>query len=303
MRSSERLDADSVLRRYAEIRPRLPAARFPPRTQEVSSLADIAGEFDVFVLDGYGVLNVGANPVPGAAERVAKLRAAGKRILVLTNGATYAPARTVARYARLGIPLTPAEVVSSRDALDRGLEGRRELFWGFAATAESEIADLAPRGILLGDDRADHDAAEGFALLSTGDWSDQRHETMAASLAARPRPVLVGNPDLAAPREDGLSPEPGLYAHDLADRTGCAPEFYGKPFANAFALVAERLGPGVPPRRIAMVGDTPWTDILGGAAMGWRTVLVHNHGLMRGKDPDDIWQSSGIRPDFLARTT
>jgi len=99
------------------------------------------------------------------------------------------------------------------------------------------------------------------------------------------------------------SPEPGLYAHDLADRTGCAPEFYGKPFANAFALVAERLGPGVPPRRIAMVGDTPWTDILGGAAMGWRTVLVHNHGLMRGKDPDDIWQSSGIRPDFLARTT
>jgi len=266
----------------------------------IASLAELTDEFDIFVLDGYGVLNIGTDPVPGAAERVASLRAAGKRIIVLTNGATYAPARTVARYARLGIPLRPEEVVSSRDALDRGLEGRRDLRWGFAATAESEVTALAPNGLLLGDDPAAYAAADGFVLLSTGDWNRARHELMAASLTARPRPVLVGNPDLVAPREDGLSPEPGLFAHDLADCTGLAPEFYGKPFANAFRLVLERLHPGVDPRRIAMVGDTPWTDILGGAAMGWRTVLVLDHGLMRGRDPARI---NGIRADFVARTT
>jgi ribonucleotide monophosphatase NagD (HAD superfamily) len=126
---------------------------------------------------------------------------------------------------------------------------------------------------------------------------------MLAALSDRPRPVLVGNPDLVAPREGGLSLEPGCYAHDIADRTDVAPEFYGKPFGNAFALVSRRIGPEVPPHRIAMVGDTPWTDVLGGAAMGWRTVLVWRHGLLSGFHLDEIAAFSDIRPDFIALTT
>jgi ribonucleotide monophosphatase NagD (HAD superfamily) len=81
------------------------------------------------------------------------------------------------------------------------------------------------------------------------------------------------------------------------------PEFYGKPFANAFELVRERIGPGVPPHRIAMVGDTPHTDIFGGAGMNWRTVLVLNHGLLKGIAPEELDQLSDIRPDFIADTT
>ena len=118
-----------------------------------------------------------------------------------------------------------------------------------------------------------------------------------------PRPVLVGNPDLAAPRETGLSAEPGLYAHEIADATGILPEFYGKPFANVFALAARRIRPGVSPRRIAMVGDTPWTDILGGAAMGWRTVLVHGYGLAQRCELGALWSLTDIRPDFVAAAT
>ncbi len=303
MRSSERLDAEWAWRRYEEIRARLPKARFPETSRRVGDLGDLIDEIDVFVLDGYGVLNVGTRVVAGAPERVAALRAAGKRLFVLTNGASYPAARTVGRYRRLGFDFTPGEVVSSRDALARALAGRPEPCWGFAAVEASAIGELTQAGVRLGDDPADYDAADGFVLLSTGDWNRARQDLLLGSLRARPRPVLVGNPDLVAPREDGLSVEPGFYAHEIADLTGCVPEFFGKPFANVFDLVRERIGPGVPLHRIAMVGDTLHTDILGGAGMNWRTVLVLDHGLLKGFPAGSLDRLSDIRPDFIADTT
>jgi len=304
-RASERLDAGWACRRYEEIRPRLPAARFPETSRRIGNLGDLSGEIDVFVLDGYGVLNVGARVVPGAPERIAALRAAGKRLFVLTNGASYPAARTLQRYRRLGFDFTAHEVVSSRDALARAMAGRPEKRWGFAAVEASAIGELTQAGVRLGDDPADYDAVDGFVMLSTGDWSRARQDLLLASLRTRPRPVLVGNPDLVSPREDGLAAEPGLYAHEIADLTGCVPEFYGKPFANVFELVRERIGPdsGVPPHRIAMVGDTLHTDILGGAGMGWRTVLVLDHGLLKGFSAAALDRLSDIRPDFIADTT
>jgi ribonucleotide monophosphatase NagD (HAD superfamily) len=64
----------------------------------------------------------------------------------------------------------------------------------------------------------------------------------------------------------------------------------------------ERVGE-VPGHRIAMVGDTLHTDILGGAAMGWRTVLVLDHGLVQGFDVEVLRRVSDIRSDFIANTT
>jgi len=269
----------------------------------VDNLGDLIAEFDIFVLDGYGVLNVGTDAVPGGVERMAALRAAGKRLIVLTNSATYPTAQNLRRYNRLGYDFTAAEVISSRDALAHALAARAELRWGFAATPASDIAELAPQARLLASDPTEFAAADGFVLLSTGDWSRARHELMLSALRDRPRPVLVGNPDLAAPREDGLSLEPGCYAHEIADRTDVAPEFYGKPFGNAFALVSRQIDPEVPPHRIAMVGDTPWTDILGAAAIGWRTVLVWRQGLLNEFRLDEIAALSDIRPDFIALVT
>ena len=52
-----------------------------------------------------------------------------------------------------------------------------------------------------------------------------------------------------------------------------------------------------------MVGDTLHTDVLGGAAAGWRTVLVTGLGLVRELDVEAAIRESGIRPDFIVETT
>jgi glycerol 3-phosphatase-2 len=107
---------------------------------------------------------------------------------------------------------------------------------------------------------------------------------------------------LVAPREYGLSLEPGFFAHDLLD-SGADVRFFGKPYANAFDAA---LPPPIPQSdqrsRVAMVGDTLHTDILGGAAAGLRTVLVSDHGVLKGMDVGRLMQQSGIRPDWIVRS-
>ena len=299
--------AEWAFARYEAIRERLPTAAFPASSGRAEDLEALAGEFDVFILDAFGVLNVGETAVPGAPERVAALGNRGKAVFVLTNGATIDESAALEKYRRLGFAFEPRQIVSSRSLLHGALDAFPGGFrWGVAAAPQSNLEALPGDLHPLADDRSAYDKADGFVLLSSLFWDMPRQDLLVASLSDKPRPVLVGNPDLVAPREQGLSLEPGYYAHDLADRTGVAPVFFGKPYGNAFDEVHRRLaadGRTVPPHRTAMVGDTLHTDVLGGAAAGLKTVLVTDHGLFRGLDADNFIKRSGIIPDFIIPTT
>lgn len=301
------MTTDRAFARYEAVRPRLPAARFPETAIPAENLEAVADHFDVFVLDAYGVINVGETAVPGAPEAVARLQAAGKGTYVLTNGATFNAEAALTKYRRLGYRFDPAQVIASRDVLAAHMAAFAADFrWGFMAPAVSGIEELCTRSTRLLDDPEAYDAVEGFVLLASSGWTAARQELLVASLQKKSRPVLVGNPDLTAPLEESFSFEPGFFAHDLADRAGIDPQFFGKPFDNAFAEVMRRIErdrPGTPPARIAMVGDTLHTDVLGGAAAGVRTVLVTDHGLFKGQELAPYIAESGIVPDFIVRTT
>jgi len=300
---STTLTRAKAIERYTEIAHRLPSPVNPKTSKNVSNLADLINEIDVFVLDGFGVLNVGDTTVPGAVDRVAQLQKLGKQVLVLTNGATLPVEKTLDKYLKWGMEFQLADVISSRNALELALLGQdKNIHWGVVATESAQIEKLAPRTTLLGDNKEDYASVDGFIFLSASDWSDERQQLLHNALADQTRPVLVGNPDLVAPREDAMSLEPGFYSHMLADAGVCSPLFYGKPFKNVFDIAANRIN-NVEPHRVAMVGDTLHTDILGGASYGWRTVLIKNHGLMREADDELTFSDTGIRPDFIAATT
>ena len=301
MSSSKPTAADAVAR-YQEIRPRLPEAGFPETSIRRENLAALCDDIDCFVLDGFGVLNIGDDTVPGAVDRVNQLRAMGKQVRVLTNGATFPATTTRAKYQKWGMEFDAAEVISSRDALAVALSGQKNLRWGFSALPTSQLETLVPKAVLLTEDAAVYDRCDGFVLLGVGAWTPERQALLETSLANNRRPVLVGNPDLVAPHPGRLSQEPGWFAHKLEDENLANPEYYGKPFDNAFELVRDTLD-GIKPERIAMVGDTLHTDILGGAQAGWKTVLITDHGLLKGMDVEKAIEESGIRPDYILPTT
>lgn len=292
-------DARWAFEAYESIRSRLPQARFPAVPHQIDTLIDLMDEADLFLLDAFGVLNVGESAIPGAVEAVETLIAAGKRVMVVSNAAGYCKRIMLGRYQRFGFQFGENDVVSSRDVLLAALDEVPALRWGLmAASAHGHEGIEYLNGTFLGDDPHPYHDAEGFLLLGSGDWSETRQALLEATLIANSRPVLVGNPDLVAPRETGLSKEPGHYAHRLIDATGISPRFFGKPYANIFDHALAKC-PGVDRSRTVMVGDTLHTDILGGAAAGIRTALVTGHGALVGLDPKAAIEASGIRPDFV----
>jgi len=284
------------------LRARLPQATFGQAAVQVVDLSAVFDRYDAFVLDAFGVLNVGETAIAGATERVAQMRAAGKRVVVLTNGASYPRAVALAKYARLGFDFSPDEVVASRDLAAVAL-GEGGGLWAAITAPGATFDDLPGRVEALDTDAALLHHADGFLFLGSEGWTPGRQAALEAALRARPRPVIVANPDIVAPREDGLTLEPGHFAHELPGHdTPFAPAFYGKPFGGALDTALARLG-DVPRARVAMVGDTLHTDVLGGRAAGIGTVLIAAHGLFRGLDPAAYIARSGIVPDVIATTT
>lgn len=291
-------DAPSAFARYEAILPRLPRARFPARSLYLPSLEEVADHVDGFLLDAFGVLNVGETAIPGAVARLRSLRARGKRLAVLTNAASYTRTQLLAKYHRLGFDFTADEVVASRDVAVARLETIAPgAIWAAIAADGDTFADIPAR---LVDALADPTAllnADGVLFLSTARWTPSLQAALIAALKQRPRPLVIANPDLVAPREGGLTLEPGLFGHDLLDHVPVQTHWFGKPFPDAFAEGIARTG--LPAGSLAMVGDTLHTDVLGGAAAGCRSVLVTDHGLFTGLDVQPFIVASGMIPDFI----
>jgi glycerol 3-phosphatase-2 len=291
-------DAVSAFARYEAIRPRLPQARFPARSLMLGSLDEVADHVDGFLLDAFGVLNVGETAIPGAVARMSSLRARGKRLAVLTNAASYTRTQLLAKYHRLGFDFTADEVVASRDVAVARLQAIAPgATWATIAAVGDSFADIPARLVDALADPTAFDSADGILFLSTARWSVDLQRRLIAALDRRPRPLVIANPDLVAPREDGLTLEPGLFGHDLLDAVATDVHWFGKPFGEAFAEGIARTG--LAPDRLAMVGDTLHTDVLGGAAAGCRSVLVTDHGLFAGRDTAPFIAASGIVPDFI----
>lgn len=296
------ITAENALAAYEAARHRLPEAS-PNRAlpQAARNLADLADDFDAFFLDAFGVLNVGETAIPGVPERVADLQAGGKRVIVVSNAAGFPHQRLMEKYARLGYDFAPEDVVTSRKAMAEAVVGQGAgRTWGLMVSdgvSAAEFEDLDH--VRLRDDPSDYDACDAILMIGSATWTDARQALLEAALSERPRPVLVGNPDITAPRETGFSLEPGFFAHRLADRTGIQPEFFGKPFRNIYDLAFARLSPGTKQERVVMVGDSLHTDILGAHVAGIASALVTDHGFLAGRDARADIEATGLVPDFL----
>lgn len=292
-------DADRAFRFYETLRGVLPRARYPATPTCAPDLEPIMDRYDVFVFDAFGVLNVGETPNRGARECIDRLRSKGKSVFVMTNAASIASAGTLEKFRKLGFDFSEDEIVSSRSATLSGIDAFGTLEgWAAITTEIDDAAEFGPLR-LIGEELNALDEAEGFLFLSASRWSEPKQAMLEASLTRHKRPVVVGNPDAVAPREYGLSLEPGYYGHRIARRCGIDVVFHGKPFPSIYDVLESRLPPGVSPSRVVMMGDTLHTDVLGAAARGWASVLVASHGLFRGLGVETYIAESGIVPDWI----
>lgn len=288
------LTTQSIFDRYQEVRARFPQVAAHKDSCDIQSLLDIANQVDAFVFDAFGVLNVGETMIPGADKRLEQLRENGCAVRILTNAASYDRCGAIAKFKRLGLRVEDDEIITSREA---ALQNLNQGKWGVIAADTDPLRDLPDTVIRLQDIYADYEQVDQFLFLSTANWTVTRQDLLLSAMQHRPRLLRIGNADLAAPRDEGFSVEPGHFGHQIADLFPDYVQFFGKPFPEVYDLVEGSL-PSLPSDRIVMCGDTLHTDILGAVARGWRTVLVTQDGLFAGYDTKPFSERSGIFADW-----
>jgi HAD superfamily hydrolase (TIGR01450 family) len=232
--------------------------------------------------------------IEGADQRLNDLRSRGCAIRILTNAASYDRSGAIDKFKRLGLTVADDEIITSREA---ALLHLSEGSWGVIAAQTDKLSDLPASARRLADRPETYSEVDNFLFLSTAEWTEAQQSLLMAAMIDRPRPLLIGNADLAAPRDDGFSIEPGHYGHLIADRFPDYVRFFGKPFPEVYALIEASL-PNVVSNRIVMCGDTLHTDILGATARGWRTVLVTQDGLFAGYDTASFSAQSNLFADW-----
>ena len=288
------LTTQKVFERYEKIRPRLPQANYPSTTRDITSILEISDQMDAFIFDAFGVLNLGNQLISGADYAIKELRSAGKEVRVLTNAASYDKAGAVKKFSDLGVKFKTQEIITSRDA---AIQSLKPGFWGVVTAADDKLSDLSFDYIRLENDTTAYDKVDGFLFLSTSEWNSQKQLMLQHSVLKNDRPVIIANADLVAPRENGFTLEPGFYGHELIDLGASKVKFFGKPYSEVYQLLTKSL-PDIPGNKIAMCGDSLHTDILGAAALGWKTVLVTKDGLFTGFDTKSYCEESGIFPNW-----
>ena len=306
------LDLPAVIDIYESQRPMMPDAAAGAGRQR-HSLIDILDEFDGLILDGFGVINAGDGLVPGIEALLQRAAAQNIPVVVLTNGGSFESSQAAAKYAKWQLPIAADAVVSSRDALiaalgdtasPDGVAPSKMPATDVMGCLGAVVTPLAHAPTLAYGQTADFwQQADAFALLGVIDWTEGDQADFESALIARPRPVFVANPDVAAPQIGQFSAEPGYWMARAMQAADMPVYWYGKPYRPAFDLALQRLhqlaGRKLDTRRVAMVGDSLHTDILGGGAAGLQTVLITDAGLFRDGGATHYIAASGIQPDWI----
>ncbi|MBR6317087.1 MAG: HAD hydrolase-like protein [Fibrobacter sp.] len=250
-------------------------------------LGDIIDRYDAFCFDGYGTLyNRGSFVYPGAKEWFAELRRMGKQIRLVTNAASNLDKALADEADARGFDFTVEETISSGSLL-KPRDDLREVYYIGRATG---VNVLARNGIA-----AVENPATPVVAISSSTATDEMY-AQAVSILRRPGALLlVLNPDAWAPRIDGTrAPVSGELCERLRRESGCAAEYFGKPFPDIWQKVRASLPAGA---KAIMIGDTLGTDVYGAYVAGFDSALVVGRNEPAAElDADE--KLLGVRPTY-----
>lgn len=229
----------------------------------------LAASFDALLFDLDGVVYVGPDPVPHAADAINAARAAGIACAYITNNASRSPQSVADHLVQLGISATTADVVTSPQAAVSLLphhvpDGARVLVIGGAGIDDA----LRERGYVPVRSLADEPAAVMQGFSPDVSWRDLAEATFAVRTGL---PWIATNPDLTFPAPGGIAPGNGALVRLVAETVGRGPDAVaGKPEPPLLHEAVARTAASSP----LMVGDRLDTDIAAGSRVGMPTLLV-----------------------------
>jgi phospholysine phosphohistidine inorganic pyrophosphate phosphatase len=249
------------------------------------------------LIDLDGTVYEGRSLVPGVVRAIDRLRDDGLPFLFTTNTSRKSRADVVADLARMGLEVTPEEVLTAPVAAAAWLaaEGIDSVQLLVSESTRSDFAGLTltdrePRAVLVGD--------------LGRDFTFERLNSAFRSLRAGARLVAIHRNRFWLP-DSGPTLDAGPFVAALEYASGQHATLIGKPSPAFFAMAAGILGK--PLSGLAVVGDDLESDIRGGRASGLRTIQVRTGKFDRqateaaGPDqgPHAVVDSLAVLPDLL----
>ena len=233
-----------------------------------------------WALDLDGVVWLAGRAIPGAPEAVGVLRAAGQRVVFLTNNSGPVVAEHLKALSRLGIECPPADLTTSAQAAASLLTaGSRAAVVGAGGIREA----LAHRGVTLVAPGQEPEAVVVGRTVQLDYWalaaaaSAVRHGARFIATNTDPTFPTGGSGGRRGPAGagdggdggDGLVPGAGALVAFIATASGRRPDVAGKPEEPMAELVRSRYG-----HLDVVAGDRPDTDGRFAVRVGARFGLV-----------------------------
>lgn len=279
----------------------------------VQGVAALIDRYDGYIIDQWGVLHDGTRPYPSAIECLGRLRAAGKRVVVLSNsGKREADNLRLMAAMGFGAELFDRFVGAGEDARN-AIAARTQPFHRdlgrrcYAFTRDGDRSLFEDIGLEFVERVA---AADFLAVIGTD--SPRRNlpnyeEELAAGIA-RGLPMVCANPDLVRLSPRGMIEAPGVLARRY-QALGGRVFYHGKPHPAIYRSCLDALA-GCAADRVLAIGDSVEHDILGAAGVGLPSALVacgvhaEELGVAWGELPDQAaWRQfvadAAARPDYL----
>ncbi len=217
-----------------------------------------------FLIDLDGVLYIEDRLLPGAAEAMNYLREQGYPIRFLTNTTMRSRFALVEKLRAFGIRAELEEMFSTCVVATHWLrdQGISKIYLLLRRAAQEDFADFRitddnPEAVVVGD------------LGSEFSFDVLNHAFRLIRNGAR---LIALQKNRFWQREDGLALDVGPFVVALEYATEREASVIGKPTAAYFETALHDLG--LPANQVAMVGDDVHTDIVGGQAVGLKTILV-----------------------------
>ncbi|MEO6123864.1 MAG: HAD-IIA family hydrolase [Ilumatobacteraceae bacterium] len=211
-----------------------------------------------------GVVWLSQVPIEGSVDAIRRLRAAGHRVLFVTNNSFSEVGSQVNALESIGIAAQGDVLTSAMAAALLVEPGERVMVCGGPGIVEA----LAERGAIAADDGPFDAVMVGFHR--SFDYEVMRRSSTAVRDGAR---LIATNDDATYPTPDGPIPGGGAILAGIVIASGVAPIVAGKPYPPMASLV--RLITGIDDLSDAvMVGDRPDTDGLMAQTLGCRYAHV-----------------------------
>ena len=261
--------------------------------KKIEHLSEIFKDYNVFVIDLWGVMHNGISPIPEALEAIEQLHRNGKKFIFLSNAPR--PSKVVKNFLEK-MKINKKYLNNILTSGEAALKSIKEFKYG------KKFFHLGPdRDSKLYNGLENHRTTLNNCeyILCTGLYDEHMNDLNFYSkllINFKDKIMVCTNPDLIVDRGNETEFCAGKIAQ-IFENLGGKVVYFGKPHFSIYNLILKKSD------KALMIGDNLQTDIKGANLMNQDSIFItdgiHLKEIRESKNIESIFKKYDVRPKFI----